>query len=67
MIYHNDPGRIDLNNPFQTNWIFHKLHTAVQMVHSIWASSRENLSSGFPTKCDTNQLKRLARKLKFRS
>ena len=33
-----------------------------------WASSRENLSSGFPTKRDSNQfpqLQRLARKLKF--
>ena len=36
----------------------------------IWASSRENLSSGFPTKRDSNQspqLQRRARKLKFRS
>ena len=36
----------------------------------IWASSRENLSSGFPTKRVSNQspqLQRLARKLKFRS
>ena len=34
----------------------------------IWASSRENLSSGFPTKRVSNQspqLQRLARKLKF--
>ena len=34
----------------------------------IWASSRENLSSVFPTKLDSNQspqLHRLARKLKF--
>ena len=34
-----------------------------------WAPTRENLSSGFPTKWDSNQpaqLKRLARKLKFR-
>ena len=23
----------ELNNPFQINWIFHKLHTTVQMVH----------------------------------
>ena len=33
-----------------------------------WASSRENLSSGFPTKRVSNQspqLQRLARKLKF--
>ena len=33
-----------------------------------WASSRQNLSSGFPTKQDSNrtaQLQRLARKLKF--
>ena len=36
----------------------------------VWASSRENLSSGFPTKRASNQslqLQRLARKLKFRS
>ena len=36
--------------------------------YSIWASSRENLSSGFPTKQVSNQspqLQRLARKLKF--
>ena len=35
----------------------------------IWSSSRENLSSGFLTKRDSNQssqLQRLARKLKFR-
>ena len=35
---------------------------------TIWASSRENLSSGFPTKRVSNQspqLQRLARKLKF--
>ena len=34
-----------------------------------WASSRENLSSGFPTKRVSNQspqLQRLARKMKFR-
>ena len=34
----------------------------------IWASSRENLSSGFPTERISNQspqLQRLARKLKF--
>ena len=34
----------------------------------MWASSRENLSSGFPTKRDINQspqLQKLARKLKF--
>ena len=34
-----------------------------------WASSRENLSSGFPTKRDSDrspQIQRLARKLKFR-
>ena len=23
----------ELNNPFQINWIFRKLHTTVQMVH----------------------------------
>ena len=36
----------------------------------IWASSRENLSTGFPTTLVSNQshqLQRLARKLKFRS
>ena len=36
----------------------------------IWASTRQNLSSGFPTKGDSNQsprLQRLARKLTFRS
>ena len=36
----------------------------------IWASSRQNLSSGYPTKRDSNQspkLQRLARKLKFHS
>ena len=36
---------------------------------SIWATSRENLSSGFPTREDSNrpaQLQRLARVLKFR-
>ena len=35
----------------------------------IWASTRQNLSSGIPTKRDSNpspQLQRLARKLKFR-
>ena len=35
----------------------------------IWAATRENLSSGFPTKRDSNQppqLERLARKLKIR-
>ena len=34
----------------------------------IWATSRENLSSGFPKNEDSNQpaqLQRLARKLKF--
>ena len=34
----------------------------------IWAPSQENLSSGFPSKRDSNQspqLQRLARKLKF--
>ena len=34
----------------------------------LWASSRENLSSGFPTRRVSNQspkLQRLARKLKF--
>ena len=38
------------------------------MLPTIWASSRENLSSGFPTKRVSNQspqLLRLARKLKF--
>ena len=43
-----------------------------KMVHVIiiWASSRENLSSGFPTKQVSNQspqLQRLARQLKFLS
>ena len=36
--------------------------------YAIWASLRENLSAGFPTKQDSNQsnqLQRLARKLKF--
>ena len=36
---------------------------------NIWASLRQNQSSGFPTKRDSNQshqLQRLARKLKFR-
>ena len=35
---------------------------------NIWAGMRENLSSGFPSKRDSNQspeLQRLARKLKF--
>ena len=35
-----------------------------------WATSQQNLSSGFPSKQDSNQspqLQRLARKLKFRS
>ena len=39
-------------------------------MHLIWASSRENLTSGFPIKPDSNrspQLQRQARKLKFRS
>ena len=31
----------------------------------IWASSRENLSSGFPTKRVSNRSPQLARKLKF--
>ena len=38
-------------------------------LYHIWASSRQNLSSGFTTKGDSNQsphLQRLARKLKFR-
>ena len=37
-------------------------------VFIIWASSRQNLSSGVPTKRDSNQspkLHRLARELKF--
>ena len=37
---------------------------------AIWVSSRENLSSGFPTLRDSNKsprLQRLARKLNFRS
>ena len=41
-----------------------------QMIYSIWATSQQNLSSGFPTKRDSNQspqLQRLAKKLKFRS
>ena len=39
------------------------------IVALIWASSRQNLSSGFLTKLDSNQpaqLQGLARKLKFR-
>ena len=42
-------------------WTFH-------LVYIIWASSRENLSLGFPTKRVSNQspqLQRLARKFKF--
>ena len=38
------------------------------VTYTIWASTRENLSSGFPAKRDSNhspQLQRLARKLKF--
>ena len=59
----------ELNNPFQTNWIYHELHTTVQMVHSIWAATRKNLSLGFLKNRDSNQspqLQRLPRKLKFR-
>ena len=46
-------------------------HSNKLVSHSIviWASSRENLSSGFPTKRDSNQspqLQTLARILKFR-
>ena len=50
--------------------VFHD-HTHLLFANSkieIWASSRENLSSGFPTKRDSNQspqLQRLARKKKF--
>ena len=39
-------------------------------IHNIWASPRENLSLGFPTKRDSNQpaqLQRLAKKLTFAS
>ena len=41
-----------------------------ESISYIWASTRQELSSGFPTKRDSNQspqLQRLARKLKFRS
>ena len=44
--------------------------SSVRLVSSTLASSRENLSSGFPSKRVSNpspQLRRLARKLKFRS
>ena len=40
----------------------------ISLVFLYWASPRQNLSSGFPTKWDSNQpaqLQRLARKLKF--
>ena len=48
--------------------LFAKSFTFPNAADFIWASSRENLSSGFPTKRDSNQppqLQRLAIKLKF--
>ena len=44
-------------------------HITWHRPYIIWASSRENLSSGFPKERDSNQsaqLQRLARKIKFR-
>ena len=44
--------------------------TLKEVACHIWASSRENLSSGFPTKrvlTQSPQLQRLARKSKFRT
>ena len=54
----------------QTALVHKLIHTVFGNFHIdvIWASSRENLSSGFPTKRVSNQspqLQRLARKLKF--
>ena len=48
--------------------IIRHVFTCLSKLIIIWASSRENLSSGFPTKRVLNQspqLQRLARKLKF--
>ena len=45
----------------------HDIVSGSDITPIIWASSRQNLSSGFPTKSDQNQtpqLQRLARKLK---
>ena len=46
----------------------HQLKMDPRVAYYIWAATRENLSSGFPTKRVSNQspqLQRLARKLKF--
>ena len=51
-----------------TAYFLHKDEKYVFLEYIIWASSRENLSSGFPSKRDSNQspqLQRQSRKLKF--
>ena len=54
----------------QAAWILMPTPVTILMedIH-IWAETRENLSSGFPTKRDSNQSPQLhptARKIKFR-
>ena len=55
----------------QTAWMgtHVKLYLLLDTGSNNWAATRENLSSGFTTKQDSNQspqLQRLSRKLKFR-
>ena len=68
MLYGDDMKLPTGNEPFPKIWsdsIMSNEHK-----HNIkWASSWQNLSSGFPTKWNSNQptqLQRLARKMKFR-
>ena len=42
--------------------LFSIFHTCLNVCSHIWSSTRQNQSSGFPTKGDSNQ----SRKLKFR-
>ena len=64
-------GLIPLNWLRNSDWILTKLSHDVKCnvtLVLIWASSQENLSSGFPSKRASNQspqLLRLSRKLKF--
>ena len=54
------------NGDFRDGFLY---PTLTFMIDSyIWASTWENLSSGFPAKCDSNQplqLQRLAKKIKI--
>ena len=71
MEYNVDPNQLpaDLNLHHFQKWVknFEKSYN-VHLLGQILASSRQNLSSGFPTKRDSNQspqLQRLARKVEF--